>query len=139
MMPVFPGDGVPSGIKKPRARTGRNACVCVGWGGGMERERAPHRMFCFGRTHVQYVDARQARRRMRMLHASAISIPVPHTGPRPTAPGPDNSTGRLPCVGAGFWIGTCECDGCGEEVDGPVRFKLSADEITMFSLIINQY
>jgi len=25
----------------------------VGWGGGMERERAPHRMFCFGGTHVR--------------------------------------------------------------------------------------
>ena len=128
-MPVFRGDVVPSGIKKPRARTGRN--VCVGWGNGTRKRTrtAPHVLL---RAHVRFVDARPARRRMRMLHASAISTPVTPTGHGPRPGGPDNGTAvchasapvsgfvrasatdaagkKLTSRGARFWSGACDCE-----------------------------
>jgi len=93
--------------------------VCgVGWGNGTRKRTrtAPHRMFCFGRTYV--------RRRATGAAANAYASRLGHLnssyahGPRARAPAAGQRHCRLPCVGAGFWIRTCECDGCGgEEVD----------------------
>ena len=106
MMPVFRGDGVPSGIKKPRARTGRTECVCVCvW---RVREWNAHRTACFAsgaRTYVRGGRATGAAganayayaSRLGYLDSSCVHGPWPR-----------------PCVGAGLWIRTC--DGCARKM-----------------------